>query len=90
MIRRTRVGRHPSVADSLDDWTIDGEWAQTIQDEPETFVIYDNGPDTFAMAPMHAVVCDTCFTWKYSCQHRLCCSPAHVPVVLRGTVPGSD
>ena len=34
MIRRTRGGRQPSVPDSLDDLTIDGEWAQTIQDEP--------------------------------------------------------
>jgi len=48
MIRRTRGGRHPSAPDSLDDLTIDGEWAQTIQDEHETFVIYDNDPDTNA------------------------------------------
>ena len=48
MIQRTRGVRHPSVPDSLDDLTIDGEWAQTIQDEPETFVIYENSPDTNA------------------------------------------
>ena len=38
----------PIVADSIDDLTIDGESARIIQDEPEPFQIYDNGPVTIA------------------------------------------
>ena len=44
-IRRTRGGWHPPVLDSLNDLAIDGEWARTVKDEPEPFLIDDNGLD---------------------------------------------
>jgi hypothetical protein len=37
--------RHPFVPDSSDEFTSDGDWAQAVQDDPESFVIIDNGPD---------------------------------------------
>ena len=42
-IRRVRAGQRPPVPDSLQDLLIDGAWATTGGDNPERFVIFDNG-----------------------------------------------
>ena len=42
-IRRVRAGQRPPVPDSRQDLLIDGAWATTGGDNPEHFLIFDNG-----------------------------------------------
>ena len=47
-MRYERSKHVPPTPDELRNLTIQGEWANTKGDNPEQFVIYDNGPDTDA------------------------------------------
>ena len=45
MIRRMRAKNNPPIPDNLEDLVISDEWAETLGDDPERFLLYDNGSD---------------------------------------------
>ena len=48
VIRRTRRKLDPPVPGSLDDLVITDEWAETLGDDTERFLFYDNGTDALS------------------------------------------
>ena len=45
LIQRTRRKERPAVPETVADLVIDGDYVNTIGDDPASFLIYDNGQD---------------------------------------------
>jgi len=45
VLRRARSRHHPPEPQRLQDFIVDGSWSLTTGEDPQQFLLYDNGPD---------------------------------------------
>lgn len=54
VLRRARSRNHPAEPQTLQDFTVAGTWALTTGDDPQQFLLYDNGPEADERVVMFA------------------------------------